>query len=199
MRSKSLVAVVVVVCALLASSSRAQEFESAGPTHRIAVAPGSPLLGLLAEKKAVLHAEDYGSFIHLVVDRVASGGAAFLRSAGASLRDEDAVIGINGLAFDTADRERTARVLGTIPDTFGAGAVPTAAAFGAPTAQLVLVQFVGPVRDAWLDRLAATGARVVSYMPSNAYVVSVDAASASGVAALAAEPIVQWVGLTPRG
>lgn len=194
MRSKLFIAVVVGVLACFGFPVQAQEFQSNGPTHRIAVTPGSPLLGQLAEKRAVLHVEDYGSYLYMVVDAAASGGASFLRAAGAEMRDEDAVIGINGMAFDTADRERTARVLATMPEGFGTGATPSAAAFGASAAQLVIVQFVGPVRDAWLDRLAATGARIVSYMPSNAYVVSVDAAASTALAALANEPVVQWVG-----
>jgi subtilisin-like proprotein convertase family protein len=36
---------------------------------------------------------------------------------------------------------------------------------------LALVQFVGPPKDAWLRRLRATGARVVTYQAENAYVV----------------------------
>ena len=36
---------------------------------------------------------------------------------------------------------------------------------------LALVQFVGPPKDAWLARLRATGARIVSYQAENAYSV----------------------------
>ncbi|MCC6179384.1 MAG: S8 family serine peptidase [Chloroflexi bacterium] len=37
--------------------------------------------------------------------------------------------------------------------------------------QLWLVQFVGPIQEAWLDDLRAMGLDVVMYMPTNAYVV----------------------------
>ena len=36
---------------------------------------------------------------------------------------------------------------------------------------LALVQFAGPPKDAWLERLRATGARLVGYQPENAYLV----------------------------
>jgi subtilisin-like proprotein convertase family protein len=36
---------------------------------------------------------------------------------------------------------------------------------------LALVQFIGPPKEAWLDRLRATGARIVTYQAENAYVV----------------------------
>ena len=38
-------------------------------------------------------------------------------------------------------------------------------------AVLALVQFIGPPKDAWLARLRATGARIVTYQAENAYVV----------------------------
>ena len=36
---------------------------------------------------------------------------------------------------------------------------------------LALVQFIGPPKDAWLDRLRETGRKVVTYQPENSYVV----------------------------
>jgi subtilisin-like proprotein convertase family protein len=36
---------------------------------------------------------------------------------------------------------------------------------------LAVVQFIGPVKESWLERLEATGARVVQYAAQNAYVV----------------------------
>jgi subtilisin-like proprotein convertase family protein len=37
---------------------------------------------------------------------------------------------------------------------------------------MAVVQFDGPIKDAWLERLRGTGVRVVSYMAENAYLVS---------------------------
>jgi subtilisin-like proprotein convertase family protein len=50
---------------------------------------------------------------------------------------------------------------------------------------LALVQFVGPVKDAWLDTVRETGATIVTYMAENAYVVYAAAGEARAVADLA--------------
>jgi subtilisin-like proprotein convertase family protein len=49
---------------------------------------------------------------------------------------------------------------------------------------LALVQFVGPPKDAWLERLRATGARIVTYQPENAYVVHASAEAVERLAGL---------------
>jgi subtilisin-like proprotein convertase family protein/subtilisin family serine protease len=49
---------------------------------------------------------------------------------------------------------------------------------------LVLVQFVGPPKDAWVERLHATGARIVTYQAENAYVVHASGEAAERVAEL---------------
>jgi subtilisin-like proprotein convertase family protein len=50
--------------------------------------------------------------------------------------------------------------------------------------ELVLVQFVGPVKDAWLERLHDTGGRVVGYAAQNAYVVHARGRAVQSVADL---------------
>lgn len=40
--------------------------------------------------------------------------------------------------------------------------------------QLWLIQFVGPIKQEWLDRLAKSGIEPVMYMPNNAYVIWTD-------------------------
>jgi subtilisin-like proprotein convertase family protein len=50
-------------------------------------------------------------------------------------------------------------------------ASPAVAGLAALEPQLWLVQFVGPIKQEWLDRLAKLGIEVVIYMPSNAYVI----------------------------
>ena len=50
---------------------------------------------------------------------------------------------------------------------------------------LALVQFVGPVKDAWLDRVRATGARLVTYQAENSYVVHANGDEVDALAALA--------------
>ena len=61
--------------------------------------------------------------------------------------------------------------------------------------RLQIVQFHGPVLPEWLTQLQATGAKLVNYVPNNAYLVSVDSAAAAKLQALLASGgPVQWVG-----
>jgi subtilisin-like proprotein convertase family protein len=49
---------------------------------------------------------------------------------------------------------------------------------------LALVQFIGPPKEAWLERLRKTGARIVTYQAENAYVVHARGAAVDRLAAL---------------
>jgi subtilisin-like proprotein convertase family protein/subtilisin family serine protease len=49
---------------------------------------------------------------------------------------------------------------------------------------LALVQFVGPPKDPWLERLRATGARIVTYQAENAYLVHASGAEVDRIAEL---------------
>jgi subtilisin-like proprotein convertase family protein len=58
-----------------------------------------------------------------------------------------------------------------------------------------LVQFAGPIQPAWLDNLAKTGSQVVTYIPSNTYLIYGDSQQLAAVQALAAaDPMIQWNG-----
>ena len=52
-------------------------------------------------------------------------------------------------------------------------------------AALQVVQFVGPIQQAWLDAVVATGSSLVQYVANNAYLVWADAKSRSQLDALA--------------
>ena len=61
--------------------------------------------------------------------------------------------------------------------------------------QLWMVQFVGPIKQAWLARLRKMGIEVVAYMPNNAYVVWLDGGQLTQLEQQAkADPTVQWTG-----
>lgn len=61
--------------------------------------------------------------------------------------------------------------------------------------RLHLVQFHGPVRPDWMEALRATGVRVVSYIPHNAYLVYGSAGELTRLQTWAARaPHVQWEG-----
>jgi subtilisin-like proprotein convertase family protein len=80
---------------------------------------------------------------------------ADLRSAGADRRDDMREVSLPGGELDPL-RSRSSLAAKGASD---------------PDEALTLVQFAGPVKEAWLDRLRDSGARIVQYVPQNAYVV----------------------------
>jgi len=54
-------------------------------------------------------------------------------------------------------------------------------------AALHLVQFIGPLKDSWLDQVRAAGAVPVHYIESNGYLVWADASARSALAGLASQ------------
>ncbi|MCX6895700.1 MAG: S8 family serine peptidase [Verrucomicrobia bacterium] len=61
--------------------------------------------------------------------------------------------------------------------------------------KLHLVQFAGPVKPEWRDALESTGARIVDYIPNNAYLIYGDATTLAKVQAWGnANAVVQWDG-----
>ena len=97
------------------------------------------------------------------------GDEADLRAAGASRRDDLREISLPGSpGIDPlAERESLA-----------------AKGVAEPGEALVLVQFVGPIKDAWLERLRSTGARIVEYVAQNGYVVHATGAEVDRLADL---------------
>ena len=120
---------------------------------------------------------DYGSFSLWRVPEAAVGTLP----EQATVRDDFDRIPLRGTVIDTRS---------------GAGPVPadlrqTRVAGG----QLWLVQFVGPVKDAWLAEVRDLGLEPVIYMPHNAYVVFGGGSSLARLDQLAAaSPSIQWTG-----
>jgi hypothetical protein len=106
---------------------------------------------------------DYGAFgLYRVADAAWQGLSAELR-AQVWLADEMDRLLLEAAPFDTQREE---------PD------LPAAPAWRAPDGPaLHLVQFVGPLKQSWLDAVAATGATPVHYVANNGYLVWADAAA----------------------
>lgn len=66
--------------------------------------------------------------------------------------------------------------------------------------ELRIVQFAGPVKSAWLDRLRATGFEIIGYVPNNAYVVRGHGSALARAARLSGGPgadedrPIRWIG-----
>ncbi len=90
-----------------------------------------------------------------------------------------------------ADRRDDMRVVTAADGAADPASKPALRAAGGPS--LALVQFVGPVKDAWLDEVRATGATIVTYIAANAYVVYAPGDQAAAVAELDGAPGVRAV------
>ncbi len=161
------------------------DFVANSPFHRVRIEPESAALGWLASREAIVWAEDYGSFSIALVDARRTGGMAGLRALGVEIQDELTLVELNGYLLDGADLLATAATLAAIPMDLRAPQGPPADG----ERRLSIVQFNGPIRDPWLDALAATGAFVVTYVANDAYVVSAaDPETHARVEALRARP-----------
>ena len=95
----------------------------------------------------------YGGF-SLV--RASGADADRLRRSGADPKDDMHRVRLGRTELDPATDRPPLETRGRSPDALG----------------LAVVQFVGPIKDSWLERLRDTGVRIVTYMGSNGYLVS---------------------------
>ena len=151
-----------------------------GPSHKIVVdSADSATLKQLAQSGATLLA-DYGSFSLWRTSDAQKQAVASRASVKA--RDDFDIIPLRGGA--------------SINTVAGAPAVATnVQQTKSGGKQLWMVQFVGPIKQAWLARLRKLGIEVVAYMPNNAYVIWLDGGQLTQLEQQAkADPTVQWTG-----
>jgi hypothetical protein len=172
------------------SESIPDDFVARGTIHRLFVDAKDPLIRELKAQGCVIRSEDYGSFELLEVDTALTGGLDSLIGRGARLADEQTLVEFNGYVLDGADPLGTAATLASLPVEL----LGYTGALELGERRMRLVQFRGPIKDAWLDQLRATGAYVVTYVANNAYVVIVDADSNARLENLASAPQVLSIG-----
>ncbi|HKQ72361.1 MAG TPA: S8 family serine peptidase [Blastocatellia bacterium] len=147
----------------------------------------------LAQQNAIRDEIDYGSFKLVVVDEEAAGGRDALQAMRITPSDEQNMIALNGYVIDTSAPQPLAKELPA--DLKQSRMAQARAGRYNPGDGLYIVQFAGPIQDAWLNTLKSTGANVVSYVSNNAYVVRCDARSATLISRMKDEQsFVQWVG-----
>ncbi|QRO02839.1 S8 family serine peptidase [Archangium violaceum] len=137
-----------------------------------------------AEKAAELEKQgarvlgDYGSFKLLQVDDATLESLS--AAPGVEVRDDYNRILLNAGELDTTST-RAMSLRGMKKTVAGKG--------------LHIVHFAGPVRPEWYEALKATGVRVVTYLPNNAYLVYGDPAAMGTLERhLTASPAIQWDG-----
>ncbi|MEK6302886.1 MAG: S8 family serine peptidase [Acidobacteriota bacterium] len=153
---------------------------------------------------------DYGSFKLFAMDQSAveaqqqtglSGEAASGDSVTDSrreftIRDDFNVLLLRSGAVDTTAEDTPGNFIG-----LGRAATPgrsqtAALSQSASGSQLRLIQFIGPVKRAWLDRVRAAGLELIAYVPNNGYLVRGDVRQTARLSTLADsdERFVQWEG-----
>src|SRR5215468_5679616 len=107
--------------------------------------------GQLAQQNAIRDEIDYGSFKLVVVDEVALGGRAALQAMRITPSDEQYMIALNGYLIDTSAPQPLAKELPA--DLKQSRMLEARAGRYNPGGGLYIVQFVGPIRDSWLNTL----------------------------------------------
>ncbi|HYP28851.1 MAG TPA: S8 family serine peptidase [Blastocatellia bacterium] len=153
------------------------EYLSPGQRHKVRTSDRN-LARDLASNGARLVA-DYGSHLLLEVDGEAARRVSKERRG--EIRDDYNLIMLNAGAIDTTTR---------------AAASLSGIKLNAAGKKMHLVQFAGPIMSEWVDDLIATGVEIVTYVPSNAYLVYGDNASLRRVQRMREAPrsVVQWEG-----
>ncbi|MFY9607865.1 MAG: S8 family serine peptidase [Blastocatellia bacterium] len=125
-----------------------------------------------------------------------SGLLSTSASASFTVRDDFNVLFLRSGAIDTTAEDAPGNFIGLGRVSVSDRA--RAAARGQSTSGpgLGLIQFIGPVKGAWLDRLRASGLEPIAYVPNNGYLVRGDAQTRARVLNLAQsdEQFVQWEG-----
>ncbi len=146
----------------------------------------------LRSRNAVIDEIDYGSFKMVIADEINAGGRDALLGTGISFQDDLDLIPLNGYIIDTSTR---GGVLDRTPADLRQTAMAEAIAGNGTVGKgLYIVQFIGPIKDEWLDMLRGTGSDIVTYVPNNAYIVSSSGKAAIRIAELQNNRFVQYVG-----
>jgi subtilisin-like proprotein convertase family protein len=169
------VAVAVIVSLLGATAGNSVGRSPGDAAHLYVVSADSPEQSqALADSSARVVAR-YEAF---ALVEASGEDATALSDAGADRRDDMRLLTVDGRSFDPASDRAALVSKASEPDEAG----------------LALVQFVGPIKDAWLDRLEKTGVRVVTYMAENGYLVQGSAGQLSDLGALVgSDPAVRAV------
>jgi len=168
-RPRAAAGAAVATILLLSSVGLAQASRSAsapGPPGATAASvflvPDSAAAGQALRAPAVRTVARYGTF---TLAEAAPSDAGALVAAGAVRRDDMERVTLQGRAVDPAAEAAAQAAKGSSPIAGGEGPI------------LVVVQFVGPIKDDWRARLQATGVTVVTYLAQNSYLVHAEGAA----------------------
>lgn len=116
--------------------------------HKVSVS--DPQLVESLKSQGAREIADYGSFVLLEASEGTAGSLTGNRNA--QIVDENNLVLLNAVTIDTRSPDAQAM---------------RSAASAKSGKQMHLIQFAGPVRSEWYQALAATGVRIVTYIPQN--------------------------------
>jgi len=154
-----------------ASPALAQSVVSAARDARVIVVPNTPEGRAAVSATAARVLTTYRTFT-LVEAR--GSQVDKLVAAGGEIRDDMRDVRMGAFSFDPIEADSYLRAK--------TGASPRLASKDG--SGLMLVQYVGPLKDQWIDAVRATGVEVVSYMAQNAQLVAGDSAALAALSAL---------------
>jgi hypothetical protein len=155
------------------SPNLSNDYRSASGAHKLSVQDPELVAQLQAQGARVI--ADYGSYTLMTTN---AAGAEAAKAAGAAVVDHHNVIMLNAGAIDTTAAQPEALT-----------------ATGKGGKQMRLIQFAGPIKPEWYAALEATGVRIVTYIPSNSYLIYGTDETLQNASRLAADrSIVQWEG-----
>jgi subtilisin-like proprotein convertase family protein len=151
-------------------------YRSPGQRHKVSV--GDRQLVEIVKSQGGRVVADYGSFVLMETSGAVADSLA--KNEDAQIVDENNLVLLNTGAIDTVTA--AAQSLRAVRTAAGGK-------------QMHLIQFAGPIRPEWYLALVATGARIVTYIPSNAYLVYGGSQTLQGVRQLASDSsVAQWDG-----
>src|SRR5712692_6944947 len=206
-----------------AGSIGAGSYRSPGKLHKVLIANNDSEALARAKAQAAVQIADYGSFRLLVMDEAAIQNAEEQTSRGEEERRDDVSIASAPLrlgssaslvrddlnllilrsgAIDTTDESTTGTFvgMGRSAASYGLQSLVSFTSESAGGSQFRLIQFVGPVKRAWIEQLEASGFEPVGYVPNNGYLVRGNANSRdrlkarNQIAQASGEGFLQWEG-----
>jgi hypothetical protein len=107
--------------------------------------------------------------------RVGSSASSGGASTALLVRDDLNLLLLRSGAIDTTGDDTTGALvgMGRPPSSFGLQSVESHLS-ETNNSRLRLIQFVGPIKRAWLEELEASGLEAIAYVPNNAYLVRGD-------------------------
>ena len=199
-----------------ACSVDAGSYRSPSGLHKVLIANNDSKALTLARSQAAVQLADYGSFKLFAMDEAAIQGAdgqtnrdlsvaaedAHAASFASRIRDDLNVLLLRSGAIDTTDEGASGTFIGLnrAPAPNGIESASASSDETAAGSQFRLIQFVGPVKRAWIEQLEWSGLEPVAYVPNNGYLVrgSADSRarlmSRNQLAQTSGEGFVQWEG-----